>query len=101
MHDDDDGERNSALIIKPSVDSCSGSGIIAFTPSECTDEDIRGFFRKTGPSFIVQERIRQHPVLAGLNPESVSTIRVFSLLLEDKVYVESAAHGRRTTVRTY
>ena len=38
----------------------------------------------------MQERIRQHPVLNNLNPSSVSTIRVLSLLLEDKVYVESA-----------
>ena len=83
-------ERNGVLFLKRSTDSRSGKGIFLLTPGSCTDEEIRGVFEKAGASFIVQERIRQHPLIDRLNPSSVSTIRVLSLLLEDTVCIESA-----------
>ena len=83
-------ERNTELFLKVSTGSAKGAGIFPFSPGESTAEDVREIFGKAGPSFIVQERIRQHPALHAMNPSSVSTIRVVSLLFEDKVYVESA-----------
>ena len=84
-------ERDTDLFVKVSVDSSGGRGIFVLTPSECTHDDVRRIFREAGASFVVQERIRQHPLLESLNPSSVSTIRVLSLLLDDQVYIESAA----------
>lgn len=83
-------ERGGVLFVKRSIDSKSGKGIFVFSPGERTDAEIRGIFREAGSSFIVQEQIRQHPLIEQINPASVSTIRVLSLLLEDNVFIESA-----------
>lgn len=89
-------ERKGELFLKVSADTSSGEGITLFTPSDCSEEDIRKILRGGGPSYIIQERIRQHPDLTKLNPTSVVTIRVFSLLMDNKVYIESA--GLRVSV---
>ena len=83
-------QRGGTLFLKRSTGSKSGKGIFVFEPEECTDEEILDIFREAGASFIVQEKIRQHPLIEKLNPSSVSTIRILSLLMEDKVSVESA-----------
>lgn len=83
-------ERGGVLFLKRSISSKSGKGIFVFTPGTCTDEEICEIFENAGSSFIVQEKIRQHPRIESLNPASVSTIRILSLLLEDEVFVESA-----------
>lgn len=83
-------ENRGALFLKPSIEAARGDGIVVFTPADCSDDDIRSILRESGSSFIVQERVRQHPVLDSLNPTSVSTVRIYSLLMEDKVHIESA-----------
>ncbi|MBP5383351.1 MAG: hypothetical protein J6Y57_00080 [Lachnospiraceae bacterium] len=82
-------ERNGLLFIKVSSESHSGEGITPFTPSVYSDAEIKKLFEKAGPSFIIQERIRQHQILDRLNPLSVCTIRVLSLLMDNKVYIAS------------
>lgn len=79
--------RKTDLFIKPSLYTSAGVGIKMFTPSECTEDDMMELFAETGKNFIVQERIRQHPVLAKINPDSVSTIRIVSLLTDNEVYI--------------
>lgn len=79
--------RKAVLFIKPSLYTAAGTGIQAFTPSACTPEKILDLFSRTGANFIVQEKIRQHPEMAKLNPDSVSTMRVVSLFLDDTVYI--------------
>ena len=83
-------ERGGTLFLKRSTGSKGGKGITVFEPDSCTDEDISGIFRDAGSSFIVQEQIKQHPQIEKINPSSVSTIRILSLILDDKVSVESA-----------
>lgn len=95
--------QDGPLFLKASVDASGGRGIYMLDPSGdagtsgatgttgASLEDVRKIFREAGASFIVQEGIRQHPALRSLNPSSVSTIRIISLLMEDKVYIESAA----------
>lgn len=83
-------QRCGTLFLKRSTGSRFGKGIFVFEPDACSDEEIRGIFEEAGASFIVQEKIPQHPRIESLNPASVSTIRVLSLLLEDEVFVESA-----------
>lgn len=83
-------ERKEELFLKVSTGTSCGKGITVFTPSDCSEEDIRKLLRGAGANFIIQERIKQHPDLAKLNPTSVVTIRVLSLLMDNKVYIESA-----------
>lgn len=83
-------ERGGVLFLKLSAGSKSGKGIYIIEPAVCTDDEIRNIFKKAGSSFIVQEKIRQHQLVPRLNPSSVSTIRVVSLLMEDEVYIASA-----------
>lgn len=80
-------DTKSELFIKPSVYSGYGKGIQKFYPSECTDERVTELFEETGPNFIVQEKIKQHPALASLNPDSVNTVRILSLFLDGSVYI--------------
>lgn len=84
-------EQDARLFLKVSSGSSGGSGIFVIDPDQCKANDILEKFREAGANFIVQEGIRQHPDLSSLNPISVSTIRVLSLLMEDRVYIESAA----------
>ena len=83
-------ERGGVLFLKRSTDSKYGKGIFVFEPGSCTDEEILDTYREAGSSFIVQEKIRQHPQIESINSSSVSTIRILSLLLDDEVTVESA-----------
>lgn len=89
-------ERKGELFLKVSIDTASGKGIAALTPSDCSDEDIRKLLRESGAAFIIQERVKPHAALAKLNPTSVATIRVLSLLMDDKVHIERA--GLRVSV---
>lgn len=84
-------ERDSQLFVKVTSGTSGGGGITVFDPSDCSGEEVRRIFHDMGASFIVQEKVRQHPMLDSIMPTSVSTIRVLSLLMEDKVYIESAA----------
>lgn len=67
-------------IIKPTLDSCQGRNVKCFSTKESKlkgeTKSVRELFQKYNRNFIVQEVIRQHPVIAALNPTSVNTIRV-------------------------
>ena len=84
-------EQSGRIFLKRTIEARGGDGIFVITPSESDSDDIRKIFDEAGANFIVQEEILQHPVLSKLNPSSVSTIRVLSLLMDDGVYIESAA----------
>ena len=79
--------RDADLFIKPSVYTSAGVGIRKFTPSECSEENIKALLEETGANFIVQEMIRQSDAVKAINPDSVSTIRVVSLFIDSKVYI--------------
>ena len=81
--------RESDLFIKPSVYTSAGVGIQMFPPRECTEDDVMELFADTGKNFIVQEKIRQHPEMAKLNKDSISTIRVMSLFIDGEVYISN------------
>ena len=80
-------DHGNKLVIKPSINSWGGENVHVIDPS-CYDENgILEIFNDVGANFIAQSWIRQHPELALLNPDSVNTIRVRSLLTEDGVYI--------------
>ena len=75
-------ESGKEIVVKPSGKS-GGAGVVFF--AEATKEELRDVLRKKGRLFIVQEAIKQHPEMAKLNPTTVNTVRMTSLLLDDEV----------------
>ncbi len=59
-------------VIKPNRDSYGGKGLLF---PENVDEVI-GYLPKNR-NFLVQEKIKQHPFMAKLHPESLNTVRVY------------------------
>ena len=74
------------VFIKVASDSYGGHGVRYLSDEDITAET---FFRTIGElngDLVVQECVRQHHVLSALNPSSVNTIRIFSLLTEGEVW---------------
>ncbi len=69
-------------VLKPTIDSCSGNGIMIFQRQNDSYISTKGaelsndFLEKYGDDYIIQEAISQHEDLARFNPTSVNTIRV-------------------------
>lgn len=72
-------------VIKPSVGRSYGSGVkkVSLPPevdkAKCIIEEN---IRETGDDFVVQEVLRQHPIMSELNPTSVNSCRFTSLYLD-------------------
>lgn len=86
----------SHLVLKPTVDSCSGQGVILFEKIEdnyiAKKENVKlthDFLFSYGDDFILQEAIEQHPSLARFNLTSVNTIRlaVYRSIKDEQVHV--------------
>jgi len=75
-------ESGKEIVVKPSGKS-GGAGVVFF--AEATKEELRTVLRTKGNLFIVQEAIKQHPEMAKLNPTTVNTVRMTSLLLDKEV----------------
>lgn len=78
------------MIIKPSIYSCSSRNTLSIDPEMMDDKKMQAVFQRLGTNFIVQGRVKQHNNLALLNPDTVNTIRIHSLLLNDEVYIPGA-----------
>lgn len=75
------------LFVKPAVYTHSSKGITAADAGGLSDADVKRIFDATGMNFIVQQEIEQHPGLAALNPDSVCTVRINTLLMDDDVHI--------------
>ncbi len=64
------------LIIKPTVRSNHGKGVVKITQEEKIKQHITSLFKQYGNNFVIQKEIQQHPDLEKLNPTSVNTIRI-------------------------
>lgn len=69
-------ETSENCIIKPSIESSHGHGIMKIAPEGKSKEQITSILERYGNNFVVQKEIRQHPELAKLNSTSVNTIRI-------------------------
>lgn len=80
------------LFIKPSVTSKGGRGVEYIGNDEITDrkEALTKALSEREADFTVQKAIKQHSKMASLNPDSVNTIRVQTLLWNGKVEILSA-----------
>lgn len=82
---------DGGMVIKPSVYSNNSQSIHVIDPSRYDETGMQDLMDHVGANFIAQDLIKQHPGLARLNPASVNTIRVNSLLTQDGVYIASAS----------
>ena len=79
------------VIVKP-LQGTQGKGI--YVAATATEEQRAALYEELRKdSYIAEELIRQHPVLAALNPGSVNTIRIYS------VWKDGAAHITAAVVR--
>jgi len=78
-------------IIKPTLGGTWGNGVKLIQSADGIIKDTGGsvndLFSSYKQSFIVQERLEQHPDLAKLNPTSLNTIRVMSYRRGDEIVI--------------
>lgn len=75
---------STPCVIKPTRASETGSGSnIRLLESSLDKDELESLLRHYPSDFIVQDKIAQHPFLSALNPTSINTIRVVSLLYEN------------------
>ena len=75
--------------IKKATESLGGKGVFYFNPSKHTRENLKKIVAGIDCDIVIQEGIRQSETLATLNPSSVNTLRLISLLRRDghvKIY---------------
>jgi hypothetical protein len=76
------------LVVKPSTETHGGENVcfITRTGSDAEfREELSSAMKRMGRDFIVQLPLRQHPDLAALNPDSVNTLRMLTLLWNGEV----------------
>lgn len=78
------------VIIKPSQESGSGRGI-AFYDTKANITEISELLKnKKEKNYIVQAVVRQHPELERVHKNSLNTIRIVSIILDNKVHILSS-----------
>ena len=80
------------FVIKPTIGTASGKGVKKIILDEAEDKSkfLDSLFAKYGSDFIVEEVVKQHPVISKLNPTSINTIRLMSYMRDDEVIPLSA-----------
>lgn len=82
-----------SAIIKPTLGGTWGNGVslIKTKDGKVVNKEkinsVEQLFSQYGRSFIIQEKIEQHPAMAALNPDSVNTLRVMTYRNEKEVVV--------------
>lgn len=79
----------SSVFLKVSKNSCGGKGVKLLEVKDKSRREVLSILNAMGDNLIVQAPIKQHASLSKLNPSSVNTIRLISLLKKDgsvKVY---------------
>ncbi len=84
-----DEEYKKELIIKPTIDTSMGKNIMTIEDRFNNKKEVKSILNTCNKNFICQETIKQHKDLSSLNPDCVNTIRIMSLLYNNKVYKET------------
>ncbi len=80
----------SSFIIKPAIDSGTGRLIQFYDKGKNPESDISKMLSDLRANFVVQEVVKQHPVLSSLHASSLNTIRILSFFFEGEVYILSS-----------
>lgn len=75
------------ILIKPAIGSHQGSNICVIERGFNNKKDVKRVIAKYNKNFTCQEKILQHKSLSKLNPNCVQTIRVVSVLYDNKVHI--------------
>lgn len=79
--------KNRDIVIKPTVGSSSGRGVIFCGKDKTVDEDcLTNLLQGQGNDYIIQERIIQHPKYSVFNPSSINTIRIMTFIVENSIH---------------
>ena len=79
------------VIVKPAQESGGGRDIAFYDTKADADELKKVLMDKEYSNYIIQDIVRQHNELAKMHPESLNTVRIYTLMLEDGVHVLSAS----------
>lgn len=75
--------KEPAVFVKVAADSCGGKGVKFIQQSNM--EELDKFLEKQSADLVVQRPFVQHPSFAKLNPSSVNTLRILTLLTDTGV----------------
>ena len=75
-------------ILKPSILSSGGNGIVFFNHDDDSNKIEKEFARRD--SFVVQKVIEQHEALKRIHEESINTVRIMTFFHHDRVNVLSS-----------
>ncbi len=82
--------RHDEVIVKPSVESKHARNITFLKKTNDTEQykmHLGNCFREMKADYIVQGVVKQHRDMAALNPDSINTIRVLSLLWNGQAHI--------------
>ena len=77
-------------VVKPSIDTGQGKGVNIFRGREFNQAEVVNYLNTMGKDFIVQERMRSHPLISRLNPTSLNTIRMVTYRRGNEAYILSS-----------
>ena len=80
--------KKTEIVIKPSGMN-GGKGVVFL--DHATREKLKEEFKKIPKLMVVQEAVKQHPFMKKLNPSTVNTVRLTTLLLDDGEVLPLAA----------
>lgn len=83
-------KKHQKIVVKPDQGSLGkGLEVVKYTGDEAARTYFSNFTAER--PFVCEEFIKQHPALSQLNPASVNTLRIYSLLVNGEVEIISAA----------
>ena len=77
-------KETDSFVIKPTVDTGCGKGVKRISTKSKTDNELIEIIETYNNDFIVQETIKQSKDIEDLNPTSLNTCRVTSILINGK-----------------
>lgn len=82
--------KEDEVFIKRATDSGGGHGVKYLKCEGLTEEKFLKEIEQFRGDIAIQRGIKQHEVLARINPSSVNTIRIITLLMKDETLILSA-----------
>ncbi len=81
--------KETDVFVKCATDSGGGRGVKHLECGKLTVENWQTFLQNFHGDVVVQRAVKQHEALARFNPSSVNTLRLFTLLEQDKTTILS------------
>lgn len=79
------------VIVKPTIGFWGGNGVEFYNTSSEMDKIKKILLDKNKKRVIIQDLVKQHFELAKMHPQSLNTVRIYSLLMDDGVHILSSS----------